>query len=232
VFRDAILGFVSSIQMSSYDMVRLGDWITMEKFGADGAVEEINLTTVKVRNFDKTITTIPTYAMISDSFINWRGMEESDGRRIKRAINIRLESVKFADQGIIEKLSKLDSLKEFIEERQKEIEAYNKEHGFVGDQALFGRRQTNLGLFRRYIEYYLDRNPHVNQEMTKIVRQLPSNEYGVPIELYCFSVTKDWGPYEVILADIFDHLFAIVGEFELSLFERPTGSDFRNLAES
>lgn len=227
VFKDTILGFVGSIQLATYDMIRIGDWITMEKYGADGDVEEINLTTVKVRNFDKTITTIPTYSFISDSFKNWRGMEESNGRRIKRSIRIHLDSVQFASPDLIQKLSNIPSLKQFIEQRQEEIKLYNEKNGYTGKMEIYGRRQTNIGLFRHYIEYYLQQNPNINQQMTLMVRQLQATELGVPLEIYCFTKTKEWGAYEVIIADIFDHLFAIIPEFELRLFESPAGYDFR-----
>lgn len=228
IFRDTILGFVGSIQMASYDMIRIGDWVTMEKYGADGDVEEINLTTVKVRNFDKTITTIPTYSLISDSFKNWRGMEESDGRRIKRSVLIHLDSVKFASKELLEKLKEIPSLKDFITKRELEIEKYNETHGFVGKKQVYGRRQTNLGLFRNYIQYSLQRNPEINQEMTLMVRQKESTEHGVPLEIYCFTKKKDWESYEVVQADLFDHIFAIISEFELRLFESPSGHDFKS----
>lgn len=228
IFKDTILGFVGSIQLATYDMIRIGDWVTMEKYGADGDVEEINLTTVKVRNFDKTITTIPTYSFISDSFKNWRGMEESDGRRIKRSFRIHLDSVHFASPELVQKLMEIPSLKEFVEKRQKEIKAYNEENGYTGKMEIYGRRQTNLGLFRHYIEYYLKKNPGVNQNMTLMVRQLEATELGVPLEIYCFTKTKEWANYEVVIADIFDHLFAIIPEFELRLFERPAGHDFKS----
>ena len=229
VFRDTILGFVGSIQLASNDMIRIGDWVTMEKYGADGDVTEINLTTVKVRNFDNTITTIPTYSFISDSFRNWRGMQESDGRRVKRAIHISMDSVGFASQELIAKLKKVGILSDFIERRQKEIDDYNRTHGLTDEGMLNKRRQTNLGLFRRYIEYYLKNNTHINSEMTLMVRQLTPTEKGVPLEVYCFTHTKEWEQYEIIIADIFDHLFAIVKEFELVVFEEPTGNDLRSL---
>lgn len=229
VFRDTILGFVGSIQLASNDMIRIGDWVTMEKYGADGDVTEINLTTVKVRNFDNTITTIPTYSFISDSFRNWRGMQESDGRRVKRAIHISMDSAGFASQELIAKLKKVGILSDFIERRQKEIDDYNRTHGLTDEGMLNKRRQTNLGLFRRYIEYYLKNNTHINSEMTLMVRQLTPTEKGVPLEVYCFTHTKEWEQYEIIIADIFDHLFAIVKEFELVVFEEPTGNDLRRL---
>jgi miniconductance mechanosensitive channel len=228
VFKDTILGFVGSIQLSVNDMIRIGDWVTMEKFGADGEVEEINLATVKVRNFDKTITTIPTYSFISDSFRNWRGMQESEGRRIKRSVNIQIDSIHFASEDLIQQLGKINILNNFIQEREKEIQAYNEKNGFVGEQAVNGRKQTNIGLFRRYIEYYLQHNLEINQNMHSLVRQLDSSDKGVPIEVYCFTKTKVWDQYELITADIFDHIFAIVPLFELTIFESPTGKDFRN----
>ena len=209
VFKDTILGFVGSIQLSANDMVRIGDWVTMEKFGADGDVIEINLTTVKVQNFDKTITTIPTYSFISDSFKNWRGMEESDGRRIKRSLAVQVDSVKFADKALIDKLSKVKLLSDFVLQRQEEIKKYNEENGLDENQ-LNARKQTNLGLFRRYLEYYLQNHEGVNTQMTLMVRQLSPTELGVPIELYCFTKTKEWIKYEVVIADIFDHIFAVV----------------------
>lgn len=227
IFKDTILGFVGSIQLSANNMIRVGDWITMQKYGADGDVEEINLATVKVRNFDRTITTIPTYSFISDSFQNWRGMDESEGRRIKRAIKIQISSVKFASTDLIERLQKIDVLKGFITERQAEIKTYNEERGFTGENAVNGRQQTNIGLFRKYIQYFLDRNDRINSDMTLIVRQLDPNEYGVPIEVYCFSKSKDWAPYEEVVGDIFDHLFSVLEMFELSAFERPTGQDLK-----
>jgi miniconductance mechanosensitive channel len=227
VFKDTILGFVGSIQLSANDMIRIGDWVTMEKFGADGNVEEINVATVKVRNFDKTITTIPTYSFISDSFRNWRGMQESDGRRIKRSIFIEVDTVKFASDELINTLSKIRILKEFIHERQLEIEAYNMTNGFVGDDVINARKQTNIGLFRRYLEYYLKHNSNINNEMNLLVRQLDPTVNGIPLEVYCFTHTKEWNEFESIQADIFDHLFAIVPMFELDIFESPSGKDFR-----
>ena len=229
VFRDTILGFVGSIQIATNDMIRIGDWITMDKFGADGDVEEISLTTIKIRNFDKTITTIPTYSFISDSFRNWRGMEESAGRRIKRAVNIQIDSVKFVSPELLTRLKEIALLSEFVSNREQEITEYNEKHGFIGDKAINGRRQTNLGVFRRYIEHYLRNHPLVNQEMALMVRQLSSNENGMPLEVYCFTKEKEWEVYESIQADIFDHIFSVVHLFELSIFERPSGKDFRKL---
>ena len=227
IFRDTILGFVGSIQLSANDMIRIGDWITMEKYGADGDVEEINLATVKVRNFDRTITTIPTYSFISDSFRNWRGMEESNGRRIKRAIKVQVSSVNFASDELIDNLKKIEVLSDFIAQRQTEIKKYNEERGFVGDKAVNARHQTNFGLFRKYVQYYLEKKEEINTDMTLIVRQLEPTEYGIPLEIYCFSKSKEWAVYEGIVADIFDHLFSVLELFELAAFERPTGKDLK-----
>lgn len=227
VFKDTILGFISSLQLSSNDMVRIGDWITMDKFGADGDVIEINVSSVKIRNFDKTISSIPTYSFISDSFKNWRGMKESDGRRIKRSISLQIDSIAFASPELLERLRKVKIIKEFIIEREQEIEKYNKEFGFKDDDELNGRRQTNIGLFRRYIEFYIRCNPHINKEMTIMIRQLEAKETGVPIEIYCFTKVKEFEPYEAIVADIFDHIFAVTHLFELRIFENPSGHDFR-----
>lgn len=228
VFKDTILGFIGSIQIATNDILRIGDWVTMDKFGADGEVEIISLATVKIRNFDRTITTIPTYAFVSDSFKNWRGMQESDGRRIKRPVHIQIDSVKFATPELLEKLKSIKLLADFVPKRQQEIDDYNEKHGFVGENAINGRRQTNLGLFRRYAEHYLRNHPLINQEMHLIVRQLESTENGMPLEIYCFSTSKKWEDYEGIQADIFDHLFAVIHHFELIVFERPTGKDFRD----
>ncbi len=229
VFKDTILGFVGSIQLAANDMVRLGDWITMDKYGADGDVVEITLATVKVQNFDKTITTIPTYSFISDSFKNWRGMEMSEGRRIKRAISIEINSIKFCDNELLERAKKIDFLTNYVDEKENEIKAFNSDNKVNSDVLLNGRNQTNIGLYRYYIEQYLRANPKINQEMTLMVRQLSPNEYGVPIEIYCFSKSKDWGIYEGVLADIFDHLFAATAYFDLTVFERPSGTDVLNI---
>lgn len=231
VFKDTILGFVGSIQLSANDMVRVGDWVTMERYGADGDVIEINLTTVKVQNFDKTITTIPTYSFISDSFKNWRGMANSGGRRIKRSLNIKVDSIKFAPKELTDRLSKVRLLSDFIKEQRKEIEKYNEEHGLKDEHQIHARRETNIGLFRRYIEYYLKNNDELNQDMTLMVRQLQPTTEGLPIEIYCFSKTKVWAEYEVLISDIFDHLFAVVKQFELDVHQSPTGSDFVKLVK-
>lgn len=229
VFKDTILGFVGSLQLAANDMIRIGDWVTMDKYGADGTVQEINLATVKVQNFDKTITTIPTYAFISDSFINWRGMQESEGRRIKRSMFIQIDTIHFASDELLKKLSSIKVLEEYIKTTQERIEAYNKEHGFDEDESINARRQTNIGLFRMYVEKYLANHPEVNQDMPLISRQLAPTPNGVPLEVYCFTKDKEWNGYERVMGDIFDHLFATVESFELELFENPSGRDVRQL---
>jgi len=223
VFKDTMFGFVGSIQLAANDMIRIGDWITMEKFGADGDVVEITLNTVKVQNFDKTITTIPTYSFISDSFKNWRGMEKSDGRRIKRALNIELNSIQFCSSETLNKLQNIDYLNQHIQNKETEISLYNSKHNIKSEFLLNGRHQTNIGLYREYVTQYLKNNPNINQNMTLMVRQLPSSPLGVPIEIYCFSNEKDWAIYETIVADIFDHLYAATSYFDLTLFEQPSG---------
>lgn len=225
VFKDTILGFVGSIQLAANDMVRLGDWITMEKYGADGDVVEINLATVKVQNFDKTITTIPTYSFISDSFKNWRGMEMSDGRRIKRALKIEINSIKFCDEKLLNKIKSIGLVKDYLDNKESEIQKFNQDQKVTDEFLINGRNQTNIGLYRAYIEAYLKGNEHINQDMTLMVRQLNPSEYGVPIEIYCFTKTKEWVNYELVLADIFDHIFAATSYFELTVFERPSGTD-------
>lgn len=230
IFKDTILGFIGSIQLATNDMVRIGDWISMPKYGADGTVIEINLATIKVRNFDLTITTIPTYSMISDSFKNWRGMEESAGRRIKRALNIKISSVNFCDEELITDLKNIELIKPYIEEKQIEIDNYNKTNNIDNSLKPNGRSLTNVGIFRKYVELYLKNNESLNTDLTCMVRQLPPTEKGLPIEIYAFSKNKEWVIYEAIVADIFDHLLAVVPAFELEIFQSPTGSDFTKVA--
>ncbi|MEL1254637.1 mechanosensitive ion channel domain-containing protein [Flavobacterium sp. DGU38] len=222
IFRDTILGFVSSVQVAINDMVRIGDWITMDKFGADGDVIEINLTTVKVRNFDNTITTIPTYALSSDSFQNWRGMQNSQGRRIKRHILIKSSSIRFLNDEDLNQMKKIQLITSYIESRQAEIEKYNDLRGVDKSLAINGRNMTNLGLFRKYIIQYLVNTPGLNKDMHIICRQLQSTAHGVPLEIYVFSSDKRWANYEYIMADIFDHVMAAVGYFDLEIFELPS----------
>ena len=227
VFKDTILGFVGSIQLSANDMIRKGDWITMERYGADGNIEEINLTTVKVRNFDRTITTIPTYSFISDSFNNWRGMEESQGRRIKRSMFIEADSICKASDSLIQTLKESQLLGSFLQEEIEQIDIYNQKHEL--NKQPNRRKFTNIGLFRRYIEFYLKNHPGVNSDMTLMVRQLQSTDKGLPLEIYCFSLSKVWEEYELLMADLFDHFFSVIHEFELHTFESPSGNDIQKL---
>lgn len=232
VFKDSIMGFVSGIQLSANNMLKVGDWIEMPKYGADGTVIEVTLNTVKVRNWDNTITTIPPYALVSDSFQNWRGMQESGGRRIKRSIRIDMNSVKFCTPEMLAKYRKIRLLKDYIEETEKVVEEYNKEHGIDNSVLVNGRRQTNLGVFRAYLTNYLRSLPAVNQDLTCMVRQLQPTEQGIPLELYFFSSIKAWIPYEGVQADVFDHVLAIIPEFDLHVFQNPTGEDFRALSRN
>jgi len=232
VFKDTILGFVASIQLSANNMVRIGDWITMPSHNADGTVTEITLNTVKVQNWDKTISTVPTYHLVSNSFGNWRGMEESGGRRIKRHINIDMRSVKFCTPEMIEKFRKIIYLNDYIDQRLKEIETYNIENNIDESIVVNGRRMTNLGTFRKYLEYYLKNHPMIHLDLTLLVRHLQPNETGIPIEVYAFSTDQRWANYESIQADIFDHILAVLPEFELKVFQDPSGEDIRNLAKA
>jgi len=229
VFKDTILGFVASIQLSGNKMVAPGDWIEMPSHNADGDVLDISLNTVKVRNWDKTITTIPTYALVSESFRNWKGMEESGGRRIKRSIKIDMNSVRFANSEMIEKLKKIQVLKDHIESKEEEINRYNKQKQIDDSVLVNGRRMTNLGIFRAYIEQYLKNHPKVHQGLTMLVGHLQPTETGLPIEIYVFSNDQAWGNYEAIQADIFDHILAVIPEFGLRVFQEPTGGDFQAL---
>ena len=229
IFKDTILGFVASIQVSINDMVRIGDWITFEKYGADGDVIEINLATVKVQNFDKTITTIPTYALISDSFKNWRGMTSSGGRRIKRALIIKLDSIKYLSKDEVDKLKEIQLINAYLESIEIKINKYNNENEVNKELLINGRNLTNIGVFRKYIDAYINSLSSINKDMTIMVRQLAPTTQGLPIEVYAFSVDKRWANYEYIMADIFDHLLASVSYFGLELFELPNHSSFRTL---
>lgn len=222
IFKDPILGFAGGLQLTFNKMVRIGDWITMNKFGADGTVIEINLTTVKVQNFDKTIVTIPTYTMVSDSFQNWRGMEESGGRRIKRSINIDMDTVKFCTPEMLEQFRKIQMITEYIDKRETEIEKYNKALNIDPTIKVNGRRQTNLGVFQAYLKAYLRNRPDINKDMTFIVRQLQPTEKGIPIEIYVFASTTEWVAYEEIQVSIFDHILAVIPEFDLRVFQYPS----------
>lgn len=218
IFKDSILGFVAGVQLIANRMVKLGDWIVMPSANADGEVLEINLTTVKVQNWDKTISTIPTYRMVSESFTNWRGMEESKGRRIKRSVNIDVRSIHYLTDREIEELKKSALLKDYIQEKLAEIEAYNA--GL--DTLLDARRLTNVGTFREYMELWIDSNPDIARQMTHMVRQLQPGPTGLPLEIYCFSRRQKWVEYERVQSDIFDHLYAVIPLFNLRIFQYPT----------
>lgn len=229
IFKDAILGFVAGIQISTNRMVRIGDWIEMPKAGADGDVIDVALTTVKVRNWDKTITTIPTYALISESFKNWRGMSETGGRRIKRSLYIDMSSVGFANEEQLARWQKISLLKPYLETKLREIADENATQGVDLGVLGNGRRLTNIGTFRAYCVAFLKANPNIHRELTFLVRQLQPTEHGLPIEIYVFTSDTRWAVYEGIQADIFDHLLSVIGEFGLSVFQDPSGHNFSNL---
>lgn len=232
IFRDTILGFIASIQVSVNDIVRIGDWITFSKYGADGFVTEINLATVRVQNWDNTYTTIPTYNLIADSFHNWRGMQESPGRRIKRSLYIKQNSIRYLNEEDLVRFEEFDYVGPYVRERQLEINQYNTQKGVNKKHLINGRHQTNLGVFRKYALAYLKSHPEINQDMTMMVRHLAPTTQGIPLEIYCFSKDKRWEFYEGITADIFDHLIAAIPYFDLKLFESPSGDDIiKALAE-
>jgi miniconductance mechanosensitive channel len=229
VFKDTILGFVASIQLSANNMVNIGDWIEMKSHHADGTVIDITLNTVKVQNWDKTISTIPTYALVSESFNNWKGMEESGGRRIKRAVSIDMSSIKFCDSAMLNRFEKFELIRDYVIQKEEEIIGYNQGKNIREEDYISGRHQTNVGIFRKYLEVYLGQHPKINLDMTFLVRQLDPSGKGLPIEIYVFSKDQEWANYESIQADIFDHVFAVVPEFELRVFQEPTGADISNL---
>ena len=224
VFRDAILGFVAGVQISINDMVQRGDWIEMPSHGVDGDVIDVGLTTVKVQNFDKTIVTVPTYALISESFKNWRGMSESGGRRIKRAINIDMNSVRFCTEEMLARYTRIRYIEEYVERKRAEVENWNTEHGIDREDYANGRRLTNLGTFRAYIVAYLHHHPMVHDDMTFLIRHLDPTEHGLPIEIFVFSRDQNWVRYEAIQADILDHLLAMAPQFDLRVFQIPSGA--------
>lgn len=230
VFKDSILGFIAGIQLTSNDMLRIGDWIEMTRYGADGDVIDITLNTVKVQNFDKTIVSIPAYALVSDSFKNWRGMTEFGGRRIKRAIYIDVNSISFCTPEMLEKFKKITYLKDYIIEKEKELGTYNKKLSAEENLRINGKYLTNVGTFRAYIQLYLNNHPQLNKDMTQMVRQLPPAENGLPLEIYAFTDTTAWEVYEAIQADIFDHILSIAGEFDLRIYQSPTGYDMRQIS--
>ena len=232
VFQDSIKGLLANFQIHMYDLVKVGDWITFSNYGVDGDVMSIDLTTVKVQNFDKTLSTIPATAFVSDSFVNWRGMSESGARRIKRNIHIDITSIRHLDEGLAESLREIDLISAFMIERQKEIDENNEKKTTQGGSLLNERRQTNIGLYRRYIDFYLRNHPEINNDFTLMVRQLQPTTQGLPLEVYCFSATTEWTEYESVIADIFDHLYAATRHFDLALFQSPTGADIRSVGNT
>jgi miniconductance mechanosensitive channel len=224
-FRDTILGLVASIQISGNDIVRMDDWIEVPKYGADGHVIEINLTNIKVKNWDNTITTIPTHGLINDSFKNWRGMEESQGRRMKRAINIKISTIQFCTPEMLERYKKIALIRDYIDKKQEDIDAYNSKNSIDKSVLANGRNLTNVGIFREYMYRYVDQHPKVNKKLVALVRQLSPSEKGLPLELYCFTRDKQWIDHENIAADIFDHVLAVVPQFDLEIFESPSGKE-------
>ena len=229
VFKDSLLGLVAGIQLSSNDMIRLGDWIEMPKYGANGDVIDISLNTVKVKNSDKTITTIPTYALVSDSFKNWRGMNESGGRRINRSVYIDITSITFCTDEMLEEFEKIDCLTDYIRNKRHEIIHYNLENNIDTSYSVNSRRLTNIGIFRAYIQSYLKNHPKIHKDLVQLVRQLPPGEYGLPLNIYVFTNDTEWANYENIQSDIFDHLLAVVPQFGLRVFQKPTGYDIGRL---
>jgi len=229
VFKDPILGFVASIQLAANKMVKPGDWVSLPSYNADGTVEDISLTSVKVQNWDKTITTIPTYALVSGSMTNWIGMEQSGGRRIKRSINIDMTTVHFADTELLEYLRQFSLIREYVEKKEEEVRKYNQAKQLDERDYVSGRRQTNLGIFRKYLEAYLHDHPLVHDDMTFLIRHLQPTEKGIPVEVYVFSKNQQWADYEELQADIFDHILAVLPEFGLRVFQNPSGEDFRIL---
>jgi len=227
VFKDAILGFVAGLQLSANRMVAAGDWIEVPSYGIDGDVIQVGLTTVKIRNFDNTISTLPTHALITGTFKNWRGMSESGGRRIKRAVSLDMTSVKFCDDEMLKRLAKIQFISDYLKSKKDEVTKYNEDSKVDHECIVNGRRLTNLGTFRAYVEAYLKNHPQISQELTFLVRQLPPGETGIAIEIYVFCKDKRWVPFEGIIADIFDHFLAVIPEFDLRVFQSPTGSDMQ-----
>lgn len=225
IFKDTILGFVASVQFSANKVLQPGDWITAPKHNADGTVTEISLSSVKVMNFDNTMVVIPTYLLMAESFQNWRSMQESQGRRIKRAVNIDLNSVKFCDHEMFDRLSQNPLISRYVESKSSEIIANKSSFGSLTEYLIEGKNQTNLGIFRAYLMEFLRNHPYISKEMTLMVRQLPPAENGLPIEIYAFSTEKDWEIYESIIADIFDHIIAVISYFDLAIYQKPSGSD-------
>jgi miniconductance mechanosensitive channel len=231
VFKDTILGFVASIQLSANEMVKIGDWIEMKSHGADGDVIDITLNTVKVQNWDKTISTIPTYALVSESFTNWKGMQEAGGRRIKRSVSIDMSSIRFCDEAMLKRFERFDLICDYVKEKEEEIREFNKNRNISEEDLISGRGQTNVGIFRKYLEVYLYQHPMVSKSLTFLVRQLQPTSTGLPIEIYVFSTSTAWAVYEGVQSDIFDHVLAVIPEFELKVFQQPSGADISNLVK-
>jgi miniconductance mechanosensitive channel len=227
IFRDSILGFVAGVQLTSNDMVRIGDWIEMPRFNADGEVIEITLNTVKVQNWDKTISMIPAYSLISDSFRNWRGMQESGGRRIKRSVHIDVTSVTFCTEEMLDSLEHIERIRDYVSSRRAEVRSYNEQRGVDTETLINGRRMTNLGTFRAYMAAYLQDHSHIRHDMITMVRQLPPGPQGLPLEIYAFADETTWVTYEEIQADIFDHILAAAPQFGLRIYQAPSGQDIR-----
>jgi len=232
IFKDTILGLVASVQLTSNDMIRIGDWIEMPKYGVDGDVIDISLHTVKVQNWDKTISSIPAYHLISDSFKNWRGMAEAGGRRIKRAVNIDMNSIKLCTPEMLDRFEKYQLIRDYIKAKRREIHEYNVEHNVDTSELINGRNMTNVGTFRAYITAYLRSHPKVHQNLTFLIRQLKPTEHGLPIEIYVFTNDTVWAHYEAIQADIFDHILSVVPLFDLRVFQSPSGGDLQSLADT
>ncbi len=231
VFKDSLLGLVAGIQLTSNDLLRPGDWITVPKFDADGIVNDITLTTIKIQNFDNTISTIPAYSLFTDSFKNWRGMEESEGRRIKRSINIDMGSIKFCTPEMLKKFENFQYISDYIHDKEEEISRFNIDNNINPDFTINGRRQTNIGVFRAYLNAYLSNKNEINQDLTFMSRHLQPTEKGLPIEIYAFSRVKNWVDYEAVQSDIFDHILAVIPEFDLKVFQNPTSTDFKLLVQ-
>ncbi len=229
IFKDTILSFVAGIQITGYDLLHVGDWIEMKEYGADGDVVDIALHTVKVQNWDKTITVIPTHKLTENAFKNWRGMQLAGGRRIKRALYLDQTTVRFCDQAMLARFEQIELIKDYVQRKQKELDDYNKAQGVDEKVKVNGRRMTNLGTFRAYAQAYLEQHPQLNHHLTTMARQLPPGPNGLPLEIYAFTATTEWLEYEAIQADIFDHLLSVVGEFDLRIFQNPSGGDFRSL---
>lgn len=231
LFKDLILSFVASIQISSYDLVRVGDWVELPKFGADGDVIDISLTVIKIQNWDKTITSIPTYKLIEDSFKNWRGMRVSGARRIKRSVNIDQSSIKFCTDEMLKRFEKINLISDYIRSKKEELEEFNLGKDDDEFALVNKRRLTNIGTFRFYLTEYLKQRNDINLDLSFIVRQLQATPMGLPIEIYVFTKTTDWILYENIQSDIFDHILAVAPQFELNIFQNPSGNDFKKITD-